>query len=313
MRILFLGAGGTGGYFGGRAAQAGADVTFLLRSARAERVLAQGLTIQSPLGDTLVRPRVVTTQTLKAPYDVVVLSCKAYDLESAIESIRPAVGPDTLVLPILNGMAHYDRLDDAFGQAHVLGGMCQILGTLGPNGEVVQMPGPGKPRLVFGQRAGLGESARCREIATALGNDWAEVVLSTDIYQDIWEKFVSLSALAAGTCLMRGSVGEICHTDAGAAILLSLFNESASVARANGHALRESYDQMYRAFMSNKASTATSSMFRDLRNGARVEGDHIVGDMVRRAAHANVPAPYLSAAFTNLQVYMNRLKTRQAA
>ena len=301
MRMLFLGAGGTGGYFGGRAAQAGADVTFLVREPRAARIREQGLRIKSPLGDATLQPQLVTQQTLQGSYDVVVLSCKAYDLASAIEAIRPAVGPDTAVLPIMNGVLQYDVLDREFEPHRVLGGLCQINATLGPEGEVVHL---GKyANIVFGERAGPARSERCVALEQALAGGEYVSRLSTDIYQDIWEKYVFLTTLAAATCLMRGSVGQIASTDDGIDIMSGLLQESQAVAAASGHAVRPEADASARKLIGDRTQPVTASMFRDLSQGLPVEADHIVGDMVRRARTLGVDATYLRTAYAHLQVY----------
>lgn len=301
MRMLFLGAGGTGGYFGGRAAQAGADVTFLVREPRAARIREQGLRIKSPLGDATLQPQLVTQQTLQGSYDVVVLSCKAYDLASAIEAIRPAVGPDTAVLPIMNGVLQYDVLDREFEPHRVLGGLCQINATLGPEGEVMHL---GKyANIVFGERAGPARSERCVALEQALAGGEYVSRLSTGIYQDIWEKYVFLTTLAAATCLMRGTVGQIASTDDGIDIMTGLLQESQAVAAASGHAVRPEADASARKLIGDRTQPVTASMFRDLSQGLPVEADHIVGDMVRRARTLGVDATYLRTAYAHLQVY----------
>jgi len=307
MRILFLGAGGTGGYFGGRAAQAGADVTFLVREPRAARIREQGLRIKSPLGDATLQPQLATQQTLQGSYDVVVLSCKAYDLASAIEAIRPAVGPDTAVLPIMNGVLQYDVLDREFEPHRVLGGLCQINATLGPEGEVIHL---GKyANIVFGERAGPARSDRCVALEQALAGGEYVSRLSTDIYQDIWEKYVFLTTLAAATCLMRGSVGQIASTDDGIDIMSGLLQESQAVAAASGHAVRPEADASARKLITDRTQPVTASMFRDLSQGLPVEADHIVGDMVRRARTLGVDATYLRTAYAHLQVYQAQRAT----
>ncbi|MGV2865673.1 2-dehydropantoate 2-reductase [Achromobacter sp. AGC39] len=301
MRLLFLGAGGTGGYFGGRAAQAGADVTFLVREPRAARLREQGLRIKSPLGDATLHPKLATQQTLQGAYDVVVLSCKAYDLASAIDAIRPAVGPDTAVLPIMNGVLQYDVLDREFEPHRVLGGLCQINATLGQDGEVVHL---GKhANIVFGERAGPARSERCVALEQALAGGEYVSRLSEDIHQDMWEKYVMLTTLAAATCLMRGSIGQIASTDDGIDILKSLLQESQAVAAASGHAVRPEADAFVQNLISDRTQPMTASMFRDLRQGLPVEADHIVGDMVHRAHTLGVDATYLRVAFSHLQVY----------
>ena len=123
MRILVVGAGAIGGYFGGRLLQAGSDVTFLVRPKRASELASAGLVIRSPAGDvTLKNPPTVQADKLAETFDVVLLSCKAFDLEDAIKSFAPAVGPKTAIIPLLNGMLHLDVLDKKFGADRVLAG-----------------------------------------------------------------------------------------------------------------------------------------------------------------------------------------------
>jgi 2-dehydropantoate 2-reductase len=244
---------------------------------------------------------VVTQQTLQGHYDVVVLSCKAYDLASAIDAIRPAVGPDTAVLPIMNGVLQYDVLDREFGPQRVLGGLCQINATLGPEGEVVHL---GKhANIVFGERAGAPRSERCVALEQALAGGEYASRLSEDIHQDIWEKYVMLTTLAAATCMMRGSVGQIASTDDGIGILLSLLKETQAVAAASGYAVRPEADAAAQKLMTDRTQPMTASMFRDLRQGLPVEADHIVGDMIHRARALGVDATYLRVAYAHLQVY----------
>jgi len=312
MRMLVLGAGGTGGYFGGRAAQAGVDVTFLVREARAETLRRDGLRIKSPVGDATLAPQLAVAGAVGGPYDVVVLSCKAYDLDSAVEAIRPAVGEQTVVLPIMNGMRQYDVLDQAFGAHRVLGGLCQIIATMGPQGEIVHM---GQyANLIYGERTGEPRSERCLAIEKALsGVDNITVRLSEDIYQDVWEKYVYLTALAAATCLMRGTVGQIVSADGGADFMRALLRETQSVAAANGHPVRPAADAAAQKSLFDSSSSGTASMFRDLSQGGKVEGDHLVGDLVRRAGLAGLDVPCLRVANTHLQVYETRRAAAAAA
>src|SRR5215207_2580797 len=166
MRFLVVGAGATGGYFGGRLLEAGRDVTFLVRPARAQRLAAAGLTIASPAGDVSLRPpSPVLAAELRAPFDAVLLSSKAYDLGDAIDSFAPAVGPDTAVVPLLNGMRHLDTLDARFGAGRVLGGSCFISTRLDEGGHIAHVSDI--HRLTFGERAG-GRSPRVESLAAAL-------------------------------------------------------------------------------------------------------------------------------------------------
>lgn len=307
MRILVLGAGGTGGFFGGRATQAGVDVTFLVRPARAALLREKGLRIKTKDGTDVIQPKLVTADALGGPYDVVILSCKAYDLAGAIESIQPvmAQNPKAVVLPILNGMRQFDALDAAFGKERVLGGLCQVTATIGAEGEIVIMGPFGG--IVFGEREG-GLSERGEAILKALEPASFNTKLSDDIYQDIWEKYTFLSTLAASTCLMRGSVGEIVRAAGGEHFMRSLLIEINSVAQGHGHGMRPSFEAFAVKTLTDPASNVTASMFRDLRQGGQIEGEHLIGDMVERADKLGLQTPYLRTAYTHVQVYMAQQK-----
>src|SRR3954464_5295711 len=197
MRILVVGAGAIGGYFGGRLLQAGNDVTFLVRPKRASELASAGLVIKSPNGDvTLKTPPTVQADKLTEKFDVILLSCKAFDLEDAIKSFAPAVGPQTSIIPMLNGMLHLDILDRKFGRERVLGGLCAIAATLNEKREVVQLQP--MQSLNFGERDGK-MSDRVRAIADAFTVDNIGATASEHIMQDMWEKWVFLASLAAST------------------------------------------------------------------------------------------------------------------
>lgn len=305
MKILVLGAGAIGGYFGGRLAQAGADVTFLVREKRAAQLAERGLVVRSPHGDFTQPVRTVLASGLDGSCDLVLLACKAYDLDAAIESIRPAMGPRTHVLPLLNGIAHIARLQEAFGAARVLAGSVQIPATLGPGGEVVQL----HPvhRIVFGA---LPESrdaeTKLRELQELFRATPVDAVLAQDIQLELWEKFVGLATLAAMTCLMRASIGDILATDEGAAYLMQTFEACVRAAEAAGHAPREQGKARFLQMYQQRGSTMTASMLRDLEAGSRTEGGHIVADMLRRVEAAGADPAALRPAWIHLQSYENR-------
>ncbi|WP_158811627.1 2-dehydropantoate 2-reductase [Beijerinckia sp. L45] len=306
MRILILGAGATGGYFGGRLAQSGADVTFLLRPARAARIAAEGLRIRSPEGDFQGPVATVTAEALTAPYDLVVLSCKAYDLDQAMDAIKPAVGPSTAILPLLNGLNHFERLDAAFGAGQILGGLCHIGATMEPDGTIVHFNR--LHSLTFGERAG-GVSPRIDAIAAIMAKANFASRLSSDVLQDLWEKFAFLSALAGATCLMRASVGAIVSTRDGDAIIRELFLECQAVAAAAGKPVRPKAIDSGLTYLTAPGSNSTASMMRDIEGKQRIEADHVIGDLLRRAEAAGLKTPLLRVAFCHLQSY----EARQAA
>lgn len=300
MRVLVVGAGAIGGYFGGRMLQAGRDITFLVRPRRAGELAAAGLVIKSPNGDvTLNNPPIVQADTIKDKFDVVLLSCKAYDLADAIGSFAPAVGPKTAIIPLLNGMLHLDVLDNKFGRERVLGGLCAIAVTLNERREVVQLQPT--QSLGFGERDGK-MSDRVRAIAQVFSSINGAGT-SDDVMQDMWEKWVFLTSIAASTCLMRAPLGVILAAAGGRDFMLGLLDECRAVAAAEGFPPREAALQRATAMLTTEGSPLTASMFRDIRANMPIEADHVVGDLIARGDAARVPVPRLRTAFTHLKAY----------
>jgi 2-dehydropantoate 2-reductase len=301
MRILVVGAGAIGGYFGGRLLQAGRDVTFLVRPKRAAELADAGLVIKSPNGDvTLKDPPAVQADKLAEKFDVVLLSCKAFDLDDAIQSFAAAVGPQTSIVPLLNGMLHLDVLDRKFGRERVLGGLCAIAATLNDKREVVQLQP--MQSLTFGECDGK-MSDRVRAIAEVFADGKIGSVASEQIIQDMWEKWVFLASLAASTSLMRAPVGVILAAPGGKDFILGMLDECSAVAAAEGFAPRAPFLERARGMLTAEGSQLTASMFRDIKVGARVEADHVIGDLIARGDAAKVPVPRLRTAYTHLKAY----------
>ena len=301
MRMLVVGAGAIGGYFGGRMLEAGRDVTFLVRPRRAAELADAGLVIKSPNGNvTLKSPPTVQADKLAETFDVVLLSCKAFDLDDAIKSFAPAVGPQTAIVPLLNGMLHLDVLDSRFGSERVLGGLCAIAATLNDKREVVQLQP--MQSLNFGERDGK-LSERVRAIAGVVASGNFGGVASEHIIQEMWEKWVFLASLAASTCLMRTSVGNILAAPGGRDFILGMLDECSAVAVAQGHAPRAPFLERSRGMLTAEGSPMTASMFRDIKAGAPVEADHVIGDLVARGDAAKVPVPKLRTAYIHLKAY----------
>lgn len=300
MRLLILGAGATGGYFGGRLAEAGRDVSFLVRPGRAEQLARDGLVVTSALGDIRRPVRTVTGDALTPDYDGVILACKAYDLDDAIAAIAPAVGPETRIVPLLNGMRHLDRLDDAFGPDRVLGGLCGIAATLTADGAVKHL---NKFHLLtFGERNG-GRTPFCDALEKALDGAGFDGRFSTIILQEMWEKWVMLATLAAMTCLMRAGVGTILEAADGEALIVEAVDECTRVATAAGYPPRDKPLGRTRAMLTERGSGFAASMLRDIEGGGRIEADHVIGDLLDRARSLGVDAPLLRVALCHLQTY----------
>ncbi|AHX12392.1 2-dehydropantoate 2-reductase [Dyella jiangningensis] len=304
MRILVIGAGATGGYFGGRLLESGQDVTFLVRAGRAAQLAAQGLVIRSGLGNaTLPKPSMVQAGDLSEAFDLILLSCKAYHLPQVIEDMAPAVGPNTVIVPLLNGMRHLDVLDERFGAEHVLGGQCVIAATLDKQGVVHHLNQ--SHSLTFGERDGS-RSERVERVLAAMSQAKFEPRLSTTILQDMWDKWVFLASLAGVTCLMRAPVGDIMAATGGEAVTLQLLEDCRRVAALNQHAPADTVLARACNVLTEKGSKLSASMMRDLEQGGQIEADHVIGDMLKRAGTEADSLHMLRTAYAHLKAYEAR-------
>ncbi len=303
MRILVVGAGAVGGYFGGRLLEANQDVTFLVRPRRAAQLASEGLIVRSRFGDvTISQPPTVLAENLHAAFDLVLLSCKAYDLEGAIESFAPAVGAETAILPLLNGMKHLDILDQRFGAARVLGGQCVIGIMLKPDGQIVHLNDA--HTLSFGERDGS-SSARVKTIAAVFAGARFEARLSEMILQEMWEKWVFIATGAGINCLMRATIGDIVAAG-GADLVAKLLDECAAIAAGAGFPPRASSIERALATFTAAGSPLTASMFRDIEQGGRIEADHVIGDLLRRDAQEAGSSLLLRVVYAHLKAYEAR-------
>jgi 2-dehydropantoate 2-reductase len=302
MRILMVGAGATGGFFGGKLVEAGRDVTFLLRERRAEQIREHGLEIIAPSGNLTVHPKVVTAEQLRdkqESFDLTVISTKAYQLHTAMGDFAPAVGQATMLLPILNGMRQFSVLDERFGTEHVLGGCARIYSEMDEQGRIHQSKGPNQ--INYGERSGE-RSERILSVDQALRDAGFQASLEPDILATLWQKWWFLSTLSATCVLGRGVVGDIAAVvPYGPALARAVVAEGAAITKANGYPIEESVLLHHIDTMTQAGSTLSSSMYRDLIKGAPVEADHILGDLVDRAK--GVSAPLVAAAYVQLKVY----------
>ncbi|HUB45831.1 MAG TPA: ketopantoate reductase family protein [Acetobacteraceae bacterium] len=303
-RILVLGAGGIGGYFGGRLAESGADVTFLVRDARRKLLRERGLRIESPFGNAVLAVATTSTDDVKPVHDAVLLTCKAYDLDAAIASVAPALTSTGYVLPLLNGIAHIDVLNRHFGEGRVLGGTVKIQATITPDGAVKQFND--WRTITFGEQSGTMTQRVATLAALFERARGVEALAVTDIRQRMWEKLVHLSTAAAMTCLMRANVGEIVRTPEGRDIFIDQLRTSAAIAAANGHQPSEAFMQSWEQTFSQRDSCYSTSMLRDIERGGRTEVDHVIGFMLRSAREAGIPCDTLRLAFTHIKAFEQR-------
>ena len=305
MKILVVGAGAVGGYFGARLAQAGRDVTFLVRPARAQQLRSEGLRIVSPHGDLTLQPKTITGKELDSPFDIIFLSVKAQALDQAMKDMAPAVGPDTMIYPVLNGMRHIETLTRRFGESPVLGGVCMVSTDLDEQGRIVQITPMQK--LTYGELSGE-ITPRIRSFDETMRNAAFETELSTNISYAMWQKWVMIASLGLVTCLLDGTIGEINAVPDAEQTIHRALDECAAVGTACGFPLPQPVAAFLRQAATTKDSKLTSSMYRDLKKGAPVEVDTILGDLLDHGRAHQVDTPLLQACCVRLRVYQNSLK-----
>jgi 2-dehydropantoate 2-reductase len=314
MRYLVLGAGALGGYFGGRLLKGGADVTFLVRPARAAQLNRDGLVIKTPDGSELrTRVKTVGQGQCDGSYDVVLLTCKAYDLESAMDAIAPAMGKRSVIVPVLNGVRHIDVLTEKFGRSRVLGGLTRIRAELMRDGTVQESRIQINLNLI-GELDGRA-STRCTVIKAALDAGGLPVEISDDILAMMWAKFFGFVCSATITTLTRSRAGAIAGSASGASFVSDVIEECAGVVAAAGYARvpppAPDTAAIIRGLFSQPDSTYGPSMLIDMEQGRPTEGEHTIGDMAERAKRTNISAPILNAARCNLEAYeINRANRR---
>ena len=301
MRILIVGAGALGGYFGGRLLEAKRDVTFLVRPRRAEQLAKTGLVIKSPLGDArIASPPLVLAENIAGAFDVILLGCKAYDLDDAMDSFAPAVGPNTAIIPVINGMRHIDALVARFGKERVLGGLAIISATLGADGTIMHLND--RKLLTYGELDGS-SSPRMVKLAELFAGVAIDTQQSAIIVQELWEKWIFIAALASITSLMRAQVGDVAAAN-GADFAMAIFAECSAIATANGFAPRQAVIDRARPTLTPMGSTLAASMAMDIDRGARIEADAIIGDLLARKKDR--ASPLLEVVHIHLKSYEAR-------
>lgn len=300
MKFLVVGAGAVGGYFGGRLLEKGADVTFLVREGRRRNLQEKGLVIHSDYGSATLSPKTIITGEEVEPYDIILLSTKAYHLDNVIDDVRPYVGENTMVIPLLNGMAHYNKLDEQFGKEKVIGGLCYIEATLDSEGAVIQK-GP-LHMLVYGERSGQ-ESERIIKLAVALKGTKADFQLSSTIIEDLWHKYLFIATMSGITTLMRAPIGPICKHPSGMETIKQLTKEIIDVMNVAGAPISNELETIQMEKIANLAPEMKSSMQRDMEKGLPVEADHLHGYLLEIAKTADLPVPVLEAVYANLKIY----------
>jgi 2-dehydropantoate 2-reductase len=301
MKIAIIGAGGVGGYFGARLAQAGADVHFVARGAHLAALRRDGLRVESPLGDIHLPDVQVTDNPADiGRADIVWLAVKLWDTEAAVQPMRSVVGPETGIISFQNGVTKDDVLRAAFGEAAVMGGVGYIAANIDRPG-VIKHTGT-MQRLIFGEYDGR-RSARAQELLDACVRGGINAELSDDIRKAIWEKFVFLVGLSGATATIRDTIGPIRSNPRSRAFLFDLMRETVDVGRALGVALPADFAEQRLNFVDGLPDVMTSSMHHDLRAGKRLEVSWLSGGVAQLGERAGVATPMNRAVWNILALY----------
>ena len=304
MRILIVGAGSTGGFFGAKLAKAGRDVTFLVRPQRLSLLEQHGLCVRSSAGDIDIKPQLITSSQINGTFDIVLLAVKAYTIDSALQDMAAAVGPDTVILPLLNGMRHMDVIAEKFGADRLLGCVCKVATSLDESGRIIQQGTFND--MAYGELDGS-ESDRIALVHEFMGDAGFDAKTSKTILRDMWEKWTLLVAMGSINCLMRGSIGDVASVKGGHEFAMRVIDEVVAIVRATGQELSEPFLTQAYGLLTLQGSPQTSSMYRDLMAGRAIEADQIIGDLLKRATATGVEAPLLALVYTNLLVYQAQL------
>lgn len=309
MRILVLGAGGVGGFFGGRLVEKGEDVTFLVRSKRKKQLEERGLVIRSVNGDFSFQPKLITKEDRTAPFDVILFSTKAYHLNEAIQDLKPFVGESTVIIPLLNGIAHLSLLQKEFGEEKVIGGLCFIETTLNNEGEIVQTSAAN--RLVFGEMKSQ-HAEKIKHISKAFAGTKSSFVLSENITQDMWHKYLFITVMSGVTTLMRAPIGPIRESEGGHDFIRNLFEECVQIMRCIGAPVKDDITEEHMKTIDKISYDMKSSMQRDMEKGSSIEGTHLQGYLLDVAKQFSIEAPLLGVVYQNLKVYEEMTLNRSA-
>ncbi|MEC2182952.1 ketopantoate reductase family protein [Bacillus spizizenii] len=299
MKCLVVGAGGVGGYIGGRLAEKGNDVTFLVRHKRAEQLKETGLVIHSEKGDVSFQPALISAGET-GHFDVVIIASKAYSLGQVIDDVKSFVDRESVIIPFLNGYRHYEQLFTAFSKEQVLGGLCFIESALDNKGEIHHTSA--SHRFVFGEWNGE-RTERITALEEAFSGVNAEVIISGHIEKDIWKKYLFIAAQAGITTLFQRPLGPILETEGGRHTVQTLIAEIGAILRKEGFPADPDLEEESFRTMTSMSYHMKSSMLRDMENGQTTEGDHLHGFLLEKAKRLSLAAPILETVYANLQMY----------
>lgn len=302
MRVLVVGAGAVGGYFGGRLVEKGEDVTFLVRQKRQEQLSHSGLVIKSVHGDANLDVQTITYGQSAEPFDLILLSVKAYHLPDVLSSLDPYVSSNTTILPLLNGFAHFPILQERYGKERVLGGLCIIESTVNAEGHIEQYSK--FHDLIYGEWSEQ-TNKRMEHLAKLFTGANLKATHSTQISLDVWKKYIFITTMSGMTSLVRGSIGTVWDTPTGEQTYRRLAQEIIQIAQSQEPRLE--FEEVYQQVMQRSLQlppSMKSSMSRDIEKWQPIETDHFHGYLLQ-VKPDNLQAPTLETVYTALSAYQN--------
>ena len=300
MRVLVLGAGAVGGYFGGRMAEVGMDVTFLVRDKRRKKLEKTGLIIKSPKGDFSIRPKLATIDKVRSDFDVILFTNKAYDLDQILQSAF-RVKDGSTIIPLLNGYTHIEKLRNKFPNARLFGGIAHIFSTLREEGEIHHFNDIHS--LTFGHLSKADEKVG-RKFFDICSSANFSIKYSDNITVDLWHKWILIATVAGATTLFNATIGEIASTEHGRSFIKDLHNECISIAKSEKITVNTEELAQQSHFLADKQSTWNSSMRRDMLNNSKIECEHIFLELIKIADKNRVLCPSLKTVMINGEIYM---------
>ncbi len=298
MKILILGAGAIGGFFGAHLMKSGANVSFLVREKRKDELKKSGINIFSINGELKVNPKLLDKNLSGQHFDLIILTNKSYDLIESIREIKPYVNK-TVIIPLLNGMAHYEILDKEFGKEKIFGGTAYISTAMNNYGSIQQITS--RASIKFGPRT---------QKNINIANEFYEICKETEfecdfsdhIELDLWRKYVLIGATAASTVLFQKPLGEISATTYGKSLIIEIHEECKKIVLSKGYDIGIEATNYNLKLITDKGSLLKASMLRDFESGKKTECEHILGYLIELAERNNLQCDLIKAAHTRIQV-----------
>ena len=303
MKVLILGVGGLGGFFGAHLQKTNCDVTFLVTDKTKKLVSETGIKILSDFGNFKINPILITKKSLKINYDVIIISCKAYHLDEAIADLKPTQ-KNAIIIPLLNGQAHISKLEKAFKRENVFGGVAHVSSNTTSPGEIKHV---GKiKRLTFGSRYEVNKNIANEFYQLCRKADF-QTMLSDNIDHDIWEKWIFIATIAGSTTLFQTSIDNISKKPNGKIFIQNLWNECINISKENGYELRAEAKSLHEDLLFKSDVPFKASMLVDMEKKLMTEHEHIFFEFIKLGKKKKLNTSLLETCHLNMNIYEDNL------